>query len=283
MQKPVIGVSMPLSPTPLGTLGPQRTFFNCQGLGRQANPAIQASYLPAQTVAAGDTTRSSGPLVQAGFEHVLLPLQGRLQVQDSHPDGAIDCAADEVLWQGHGHGQQTETRVAPDLARDGGTIEALSLWINLPARYKHTDPHRQWLPAADIPVLPLPGEAGTLRLIAGEYAGQTGPAETVTPLQLWDLRVRAGQRLSLPLMRGWYAQVFLLQGRLRLDLWPSPVTAPQLLALDRAGDELCFETEQDCRLVLLCCEPLAEDIVSHEGLILATPEQLQQARERLGV
>lgn len=280
MQKPVIGVSMPLAPQPLGTLGQQQLFFGPQGLGRQANPAIQASLLRAQVPPAGPAAASSGPLIRAGFERVLLMLQGAVQVEDSHHVQALTCPAGSVLWQGHGRGQHTGTQAAPGL-QVGDTIEALELWVNLPACYKHTDPHQQWLDAGQIPTLPLPEGAGTLRLIAGEHAGQTGPAETVTPLQLWDVQISAGQQVSLPLPRGWYAQVFVLAGRLRHDLWPSPIGAPQLLALDRAGDELCLTAEQSSRLVVLCCEPVAEPVISHDGLVFASEASLQEARQRL--
>ncbi len=53
-----------------------------------------------------------------------------------------------------------------------------------------TDSHTVWAS--------LPGGQGTLRVIAGEYAGAKGPAQTFTPILVGDLRFASNQRTDLP-------------------------------------------------------------------------------------
>ena len=60
----------------------------------------------------------------------------------------------------------------------------VQLWVNLPAKDKSTAPGYQAIIDASIPAVNLPDEAGTLRVIAGDYAGHTGPAHTFTPIQV---------------------------------------------------------------------------------------------------
>ena len=76
--------------------------------------------------------------------------------------------------------------------RTGGTLEMVQLWVNLPAKDKNAEPGYQTLLERDIPVVELPDGAGTLRVIAGDYEGNRGPARTFTPINLWDLRLRQG-------------------------------------------------------------------------------------------
>ena len=221
MKKPVVATTRPLSAVPAGPLWQAQPIFNYRGLGRQANPAIQASLLPAQTVSAADaraaaeaaaalhtaadatasllarvaedptmtvTTREEeriiastlpavGVQAMAGFESVTLLLQGDLDVQTALPvQHSITASAGDVVWNGAGAGVLTRTLPGPVLREQGGTIEAVSLWINLPASGKLSDPHLQHLKAADMPTIVLPDSAGTLRVIAGEWKGELGPA-----------------------------------------------------------------------------------------------------------
>src|SRR5438132_1120144 len=76
-----------------------------------------------------------------------------------------------------------------EFTKRGGTLEIVQLWVNLPAKDKKGPPHYQSITAAQIPEVPLPGNAGTVRVIAGSHNGVAGPARTFTSLNLWDVRL----------------------------------------------------------------------------------------------
>ena len=72
----------------------------------------------------------------------------------------------------------------------------VQLWVNLPAK----DKTRAALSAsrqAGIPVVEFPDEAGRLRLIAGEYKGENGAADTFTEMNVWDIVLNAGKKAVL--------------------------------------------------------------------------------------
>lgn len=336
MQKPAIGVSLPLSPSTLAPAWQEQVFFTYTGLGRQANPAIHASLLSAEATGAGQNGAAPRPAspspssqpyplvrAEAGFECVTLVLRGAMSIRDSVHTDAITCSTGDVLWRGNGRGLIVENSLvdvdAPGRNADGASAqgssaqvpapsaqtsasapgpgaspaegtassapaaenpasaEALQLWINLPQAAKQIDPHRQYLPSEQIPSVALPDEAGSVRIIAGTFQEQLGPAETVAPLQLWDVQLKAGHSASLPLTHRWYAQALVLEGQLSIEHWSGQIQAPQLVAFDRQGDALNISTETGCRLVVLSCEPLDEAIVGREALVFADQAQLQQA------
>jgi redox-sensitive bicupin YhaK (pirin superfamily) len=62
-------------------------------------------------------------------------------------------------------------------SRTGGRFELLQLWVNLPAKSKLTPPRYQALRETDIPVVPLADGAGSVRVIAGEFAGREGRSD----------------------------------------------------------------------------------------------------------
>jgi redox-sensitive bicupin YhaK (pirin superfamily) len=282
MHKPVIGVTQPFSPIAVGDAYHERLLFNYDGLGRQANPVIRAAYVAPENFEAGARARGTGAQAQSGFECVTLVRQGQIESRDS--TGHVETLdAGDILWRGAGRGVLHENRHGEAIVSGGGTLELLTLWINLPAMYKQVEPYRQLIRGADVPVLPLPDEAGTARVIAGEWLGQTGPAETVTPLQLWDLDIVPGKSVKLPLPRGWYAFVLVLSGDASTPYWQRRIGAPQLMTCDRFGTEVDIATEGGARVVLVSGSPLDETIVGKEALVMNTREQLDRVEQELAL
>src|SRR3546814_3032288 len=90
---------------------------------------------------------------------------------------------------------------SPSFAKTGGPFRMVQLWVNLPAKDKMAPGGYQGIPNADIPVVSLPRGAGKARVIAGEYRGAKGPAKTFTPINVWDLSLKADTDLKLDLPR----------------------------------------------------------------------------------
>ena len=101
------------------------------------------------------------------------------------------------------------------------------------------------------------------------------------PLQLWDVRVKAGHTVTLPLPQKWYAQLLMLTGKITIDFWPDEIGSPQLVLLDAYGDGTTFTVKEDTHLILLCCEPLDEPIVGRGDLVFGDKPHLQDAEARL--
>jgi redox-sensitive bicupin YhaK (pirin superfamily) len=72
----------------------------------------------------------------------------------------------------------------------------VQLWVNLPAKDKMSTPGYQTILSTDIPTVELPDAAGNLRVIAGDYDGNKGPARTFTPIDVWDVRLNAGRSVE---------------------------------------------------------------------------------------
>src|SRR5438034_9914773 len=75
----------------------------------------------------------------------------------------------------------------------------------------------QTLLKSQIPNVELPQDAGTVRVIAGEYGGQKGPAKTFTPINLWDVNLRVGKSAELPLPDGHTTTFLVLSGEVRVN------------------------------------------------------------------
>lgn len=273
MKKAVVGASRPLSQVASGAAGHESLFFSYDGMGRQTNPVIRAAWLAPRTVP--DAALAVQPM--CGMECVSLLWQGAMRVRDS---AGLDTrlAAGDALWHGTGAG------VLREECPQAGAFEACQLWLNLPAQHKLAAPYSQHIASADIPRVALPDGAGHMRLLAGEWQGQLGPAQTVLPLQLWDITLAPGARVELPLPHGWYVEVLALQGQMGADYWRDPVRAPQMVLFDAFGEEVGLSvsaSSEPARLVLIASQPLNEPISGDGALVMNTPEQLDQMHQQL--
>ena len=92
-------------------------------------------------------------------------------------------------------------------------MEMVQLWVNLPAKDKMSPPRVPEIARVlDIPVVTLPGGAGSVRVIAGAFDGTKGAAKTFTPIDVWDLRLRAAHAADVPLPDGHTTALLVLRG-----------------------------------------------------------------------
>jgi redox-sensitive bicupin YhaK (pirin superfamily) len=159
--------------------------------------------------------------------------------------------------------------------RSGGTLDMVQLWVNLPARDKMSAPGYQAILNASIPTVPLPDAAGSLRVIAGEYAGQAGPARTFSPISVWDVRLNAGGSVELPAAEGWNTAVAVLHGTVLVN--GQTVAEAQLALLERDGRNLTLEASSDAVVLLLSGEPIDEPIVGHGPFVMNTDDEIERA------
>ena len=74
----------------------------------------------------------------------------------------------------------------------GGTFEMIQLWVNLPKAHKMSAPRYQGILSEQIPIAEL-GDGAYARVIAGELNAVRGPAQTVTPINIFDVRLEGGK------------------------------------------------------------------------------------------
>src|SRR5262245_5221776 len=195
---------------------PVRSVFDYNGLGRELSPFLLLDYAAPYDFAPGPERRGVGGHPHKGFETVTVAYQGELEHRDSSGGGG-KIGAGDVQWMTAGKGIVHEEFHSTDFARKGGPLEMVQLWVNLPAKNKSADAGYQTLLKAQIPNVSLPNEAGKVRVIAGEYAGHKGPAKTFTPINLWDVELRAGKSAELPLPDGHTTTFLVLSGKVVVE------------------------------------------------------------------
>jgi redox-sensitive bicupin YhaK (pirin superfamily) len=155
-------------------------------------------------------------------------------------------------------------------------LEGIQLWVNLPKAVKMSPPRYQTLVSSAIPTVELDGGAGSLRVIAGEFHGTKGPAKTFSPVHLYDLRLRAGHRIDLPLPEGFNSSLFVLHGEVTLN-GTHEAREVEIALLKQEGERVSIEAKQDTTVLVLSGKPIAEPIARYGPFVMNTRDELIQA------
>lgn len=254
---------------------PVRSLFTYDNLASKISPFLLLDYAGPHDFTPTSARRGVGQHPHRGFETVTIVYQGELEHRDSTGAGGLIGPGD-VQWMTAANGIIHEEFHSPGFARSGGTLEMVQLWVNLPARDKRAAAGYQTLLAEDIPLVALDGEGGSLRVIAGDYRGHSGPARTFTAMDVWDLRLNAGAALQLPVAAGRNAALVVLRGNVRIN-GEREAGPSSLVLLDRGGEDVAVEALEGASLLLLSGEPIDEPIVGYGPFVMNSQAEIAES------
>jgi redox-sensitive bicupin YhaK (pirin superfamily) len=254
---------------------PVRSVFSYDGLGREPlSPFLMLDYAAPRHFDPAPRRRGVGVHPHRGFETVTIVYAGELEHRDSAGNGGRIGPGD-VQWMTAASGILHEEFHSERFTREGGTMSMMQLWVNLPARHKMAKPRYQTILDGDIPRFAL-GDAGSLRVIAGEYDGTRGPAETFTPIEVWDLAVEAGRTVTLRTPEGHTTAIVPMQGRAILNGTHAAGPA-QLARLAREGGEFTVAAEAALSALVLAGEPILEPVVGYGPFVMNNEREIAAA------
>ncbi|QII38445.1 pirin family protein [Rouxiella badensis] len=215
-----------------------------------------------------------GPHPHRGFETVTFILRGELAHKDTGGHESI-IGPGGVQWMTAGSGLIHSELSPESFKRQGGELEILQLWVNLPSRLKMTAPSYVGLQAADIPQIPLSHGEGSVSLISGEVAGVTGPIKTLTGVTMMTVQLAAGSKVTLkaPAAR----EVFLYTVKGRLQIGDQQAQSWHLIELDDSDDNVTIEAIEDAVLLFGHADKIREPIVSHGPFVMNTAQEINEA------
>ena len=245
---------------------------------RGTNPFLMLDYAAPYEFSPNEarSPRGVGQHPHKGFETVTIAYHGEVAHRDSSGGGGIIYEGD-VQWMTAGSGIIHEEFHSENFSKQGGLFEMVQLWVNLPAKDKNTPPRYQHLAKAGIPVVELPDEAGCLRLIAGEYKGVKGAADTFTEMNVWDIVLNAGKKAVLEIPEAHNLSMVVLRGNVTLN-GKEQAGAEQLVGFEKSGGNVHIEAgSEEVKILLLSGVPIDEPIVGYGPFVMNTAEEIRQA------
>lgn len=254
---------------------PVRSMFSYQNFGKELSPFLLLDYAGPAEFTPTTKPRGVGQHPHRGFETVTIVYKGEVSHKDSTGKGGTIGPGD-VQWMSAAAGILHEEFHSENFTREGGVLEMVQLWVNLPAKDKMTEPGYQAITKNEIPTVQLKDKTSTMRVIAGEYEGTKGPANTFSPMQVLDLHLAENSVHKLTLTQGWNTALIVLHGTVLVN-GDEIAREAQMVILNSQGKELTIEANTDATLLLLSGEPINEPIVGYGPFVMNTENEIHQA------
>ena len=215
-----------------------------------------------------------GPHPHAGIETVTYLLSGRNKHRDSAGHTGI-VGPGGAQWMTSGRGIiHAEAPLAENEAEM--TMHGIQLWTTLPRALKLMPPRYQRIAADSIPEIAL--EDGSIRVVAGEYASQKGPADALMPLLLWHVALKANASFRTSVPAGFELAAYVISGEVLFGNGERAKEG-QLVVFDNADGEIGFSNSGDMPLdiLLLGGTPAEGPLVFHGPFVMNSVEQVRHA------
>lgn len=241
----------------------------------QIDPFLFLNHHGPQRYAPGNRGLPFGPHPHRGFETVTFILDGELAHRDSSGHDSV-IRAGGVQWMTAGRGL-VHSELSPDaFKRDGGPLEILQLWVNLPGRLKLTKPAYIGLQREQISSLAADDGKVAIDLVSGTWNGHDGPIRSIGDVTLATIALQPGGRLRWPGLAGRNVFFYVIRGALRIGT--EAVLRYTLVEFDLDGDAIEFSAEDGPALVLFGhAVPIGEPVVSYGPFVMNTQEEIQAA------
>ena len=228
---------------------------------------------------AGPTTYEPGEIVSRlsphphrGFEPVTFLFSGKLHHKDSTgSEGFLESG--DVQWMTSGSGIIHSEGPSAEFAQEGGTMELIQLWVNLPRVHKMTPPKYQDVKQRDMPVIHKGGF--DIRLVAGSFDGQEGPASTFSPLLAMMVYFEKDAQTDFEVPDGFQGLVYVLDGE--IESGPTSISALQMGVFGKEGDNITLKASTNGKLLFLAGAPISEPVASYGPFVMNYPGEIKQA------
>ncbi|MBV9214574.1 MAG: pirin family protein [Acidobacteria bacterium] len=242
--------------------------------GHRMSPFFLLDYNALENFPPREEPFGVGPHPHRGFETVTIAYKGKVEHHDSRGGGGIIGEGD-VQWMTAGSGLLHKEFHEQEYNREGGPFQMVQLWVNLPAKDKMTDPKYQAITNAEMGRVPLEN-GGEVEIIAGEFGGVSGPATTFTPVHLYNLKPKAGEKIELKFPSGYTTALLAVEGSAKIN-GETILPLNNLALLEREGESFTVEALEDGIFLLMSGEPLNEPIAQYGPFLMNTNLEIAEA------
>ncbi|MBS1729698.1 MAG: pirin family protein [Bacteroidetes bacterium] len=241
---------------------------------KRMSPFLMLDFNAAYDFGPSETLRGVDVHPHKGFETVTIAYKGAVAHHDSAGNSGIIYPGD-VQWMTAGAGILHKEYHEENFSRKGGLFEMVQLWINLPKKDKAEPAHYQAITSNEMKKIDLENDGGIVQVIAGEYNGNKGPAKTYTPVNLFDIKLKAGGKANFSIPENHNAAILLVNGPATIN--EEEVKEHSFVLFGNEGEDIIIESSQDAVLLVMSGEPIDEPIASYGPFVMNTQEEIMEA------
>ncbi len=221
--------------------------------------------------AVGTPESGVGPHPHIGLATVTYLFEGELHHRDSLGTSQVIRPGD-VNWMTAGRGIVHSERTPAPLLGKASTLHGLQVWVGLPADQEECEPSFQHAPRETLPWLEAGGVG--LRVVLGQWRGETSPVRLASPTFYLVAELEAGAELPLSTEHRERA-VYVVSGDVGLD---GTALGSHQLAVLTPGKEGTLSALTPSRVAVFGGEPLEGPRHMWWNFVSSRRERLEQAK-----
>ena len=241
---------------------------------RSMSPFLMLDFNAEHDFGPSEKIRGVGVHPHKGFETVTIAYKGSVAHHDSTGNSGVINPGD-VQWMTAGGGILHKEYHEKEFSRRGGPFEMVQLWVNLPKKHKATPAHYQAITADQMGKVELPDNKGVVNVIAGEFNNVKGPADTYSPVNLFDIKLKKQGELTTTLPAEYNTALLVINGSIKVN--GEKATEHGFVLFKNEGDEITIQALEDSVVLLLSGEPINEPIASYGPFVMNTQEEIYDA------
>lgn len=241
---------------------------------QQIDPFIFLNHHGPQTYRPNNNGLPFGPHPHRGMETVTFILEGDIMHRDTGGHESV-ITAGGIQWMTAGRGLIHAEVSSDEFKKQGGDLEILQLWLNLPAKRKMTEPFYKGFQQKDIPSLSLDEGKVTVNLISGSWDGRKGAYESPSNIQLNTIYFKEDGRLEVNVPEENNIFFYVIRGKLGVN--GTQAEALHLAEFENNGSKLEVRAESDSILLFGHAKPFNEPMVAQGPFVMNTEEEIMQA------
>jgi len=215
-----------------------------------------------------------GPHPHRGFETVTFILEGDLTHKDS--SGVVSVIKKgSVQWMTAGSGLIHAEVSSPQFKAQGGPLEILQLWVNLPAKYKMTEPKYVGLQKNDIPVAEYDNGMVKAHIVSGNWNGTEGPFKPLTDIHLSFIYFNPGSRFQINVPKEQNVFLYIVKGEIKVN--GDLAQIHHLVEFNNDGQVVEMKATADAIILFGYATPFREPFFAYGPFVMNSREEIMQA------
>lgn len=251
--------------------------------------------LPVLRAFAGDNNDYVSPYVFFDeFGPVMVdPKQQPLRV-DAHPHAGIIPTTYFLAGNGHhrdslnydlqiskgdfmmfssGRGAIHMEETGQKLFDDGGIYHGFQIWLNMPSKYKFTDPTTAVFHPEKMAV--INEKAFSANIVLGELFGARSKVETQFPAFYFHININAGGKLSIPTDPQHNAFIYVVKGSIEAE-GRKKIEQNQVVLYERGESTINIYSEAASEILMLGGKPHNEQVYAYGPFVMNTEQEIKK-------
>lgn len=272
------GIEGVLSPTNTHMVGNgfkvMNFFPNGKGFEERMSPFFLLDFNAEVNFPPSEISRGVGVHPHRGIETITFAYKGSVAHHDSAGNSGVINPGD-VQWMTAGGGVLHKEYHEKSWDQKGGAFELVQLWINLPKKHKMTPAKYQSILHAKKPKVELANNMGVVHVVAGDYNGMKGIADTFSPVHIYDIHLNPGGKVDFTLPANFNSGILVVDGEIMIN--EARVPENHYVQLRNEAGEIHIQANKKTIMLVLSGEPLNEPYVSYGPFVMNTEEEIRQA------